>query len=195
VWSFRNGTVAVYDNGIFARYIVPPKSYFVSVTIKQNDDGSYFRYFSNGTQQWFAAPLTGDETAEIKAFRINSINSEPNGIQTFFYANGTVAVFNGSKFVKYLVKPTSFFVTRQVTIFPDGGFEERYSNGTTIRYSETLDERADELVRAYYITKQEFNADGTGKNFYFNGTIAATKDGNFIKYIVPPKSLYMGCIK
>ena len=112
VWSFRNGTVAVYENGVFARYIVPPKSYFIIITIQQNDDGSYFRFFSNGTQQWFAAPPTTNETAEIKAFRINSIISEPNGIQTFFYANGTVAVFNATDFVKYLVKPTSFFVTR-----------------------------------------------------------------------------------
>jgi hypothetical protein len=88
------------------------KSYFIIITIQQNDDGSYFRFFSNGTQQWFAAPPTTNETAEINAFRINSIISEPNGNQTFFYANGTVAVFNATDFVKYLVKPTSFFVTR-----------------------------------------------------------------------------------
>jgi len=64
-----------------------------------------------------------------------------------------------------------------------------------IKYSAMLDERADELVRAYYITKEEFNADGTGKRFFLNETIAATKDGNFVKYIVPPKSLYKGCAK
>ena len=72
---------------------------------------------------------------------------------------------------------------------------EEFSNGTTIRYSAIVDERADELVRAYYITKEEFNADGTGKIFYLNGTISATKDGNFIKNLVPPKSLYKGCVK
>ena len=126
-------------------YIVPPKSYFVSINIQHNDDGSYFRYFSNGTQQWFSAPPTANETAEIKAFRINSINSEPDGVQTFFYANGTVAVFNGTDFVRYIVKPTSYFVTRKVTIFNDGGFFEEFSNGTTITYSAALDERADEL--------------------------------------------------
>ena len=124
VWYFRNGTVAVYDEGLFTRYIVPPSSYFVSITILNNDDGSYTRQFSNGTWQYFAAPPTGNETAEMKAFRINRINSEPDGIQTFYYANGTVAVFNGTDFVKYIVAPTSYFVTRQVTIFNDGGFLE-----------------------------------------------------------------------
>ncbi len=193
--TFRNGTVAVYENGIFASYIVPPKSYFVIITIQHNDDGSYFKYFSNGTQQYFGAPPTANETAEIKAFRIKSINSEPDGIQTFYYANGTVAVFNGTDFVKYLVKPTSYFITRKVTIFDDGGFLEEFSNGTNIVYAAMLDERADELVRAYYITKEEFNSDGTGKRFYLNGTITAIKYGNFTKYIVPPKSLYMGCVK
>jgi hypothetical protein len=72
---------------------------------------------------------------------------------------------------------------------------ELFSNGTNIVYSAIIDERADELVRAYYITKEEFNADGTGKRFYLNGTIAATKEGNFTKYIVPPRSLYKGCVK
>jgi hypothetical protein len=49
VWSFRNGTVAVFEDGVFSRYIVPPKSYFVSISIQVNDDGSYFIFFSNGT--------------------------------------------------------------------------------------------------------------------------------------------------
>jgi hypothetical protein len=72
---------------------------------------------------------------------------------------------------------------------------EEFSNGTTIRYSAIVDERADELVRAFYITKEELNADGSGKRFFLNGTIIATKDGNFTKYIVPPRSFYKGCVK
>lgn len=116
-------------------------------------------------------------------------------MQTFYFANGTVSLFNGTDFVRNIVQPTSYFVTRQVTIFDDGGFLEEFSNGTTIRYSAIIDERADELVRAYYITKEEFNADGSGKRFYLNGTISATKYGNFTKNIVPPKSLYKGCVK
>jgi len=112
VWYFRNGTVAVYEEGLFTRYIVPPKSYFVSETIQVNDDGSYFRFFSNGTYQWFGAPPSANETAEIKAFRIKSINSEPNGMQTIYYANGTVALYNGTEFVRCIVQPTSYLVTR-----------------------------------------------------------------------------------
>ena len=195
MWYFRNGTVAVYEEGLFTRYIVPPKSYFVSETIQVNDDGSYFRFFSNGTYQWFGAPPSANETAEIKAFRIKSINSEPNGMQTIYYANGTVALYNGTDFVRYIVAPTSYFVTRSVTIFDDGGFLEEFSNGTTIFHYPMVDERANELVRAYYITKVENNLDGTGKKFYLNGTVSATKNGKFVKNIVEPKSIYKGCVK
>lgn len=116
-------------------------------------------------------------------------------MQTIYYANGTVSLYNGTDFVKNIVQPTSYFVTRKVIIFDDGGFLEEFSNGTTIRHSAMVDERADELVRAYYVTKEEFNADGTGKRFYLNGTISATKYGNFTKNLVAPKSLYKGCVK
>lgn len=47
-----------------------------------------------------------------------------------------------------------------------------------------VDERANELVRAYYVTKVENNLDGTGKKFYLNGTVSATKNGKFVKNIV-----------
>ena len=115
--TYKNGTVALFENDEFVSYIVPPKSFYIIVTVIQNEDGSFTRYFSNGTKVWFGAPPSVNETAEIKAFRIFSIRSEPTGQNIYTYANGTVAVFNGTVFVNYIVRPTSFFVTRKVTVF------------------------------------------------------------------------------
>ena len=49
VFYFVNGTVAVNEEGVFTRYIVPPKSFYVHVEISNYDDGSYLKTFSNGT--------------------------------------------------------------------------------------------------------------------------------------------------
>jgi hypothetical protein len=106
------------------------------------------RLFSNGTKHWFAPPPPASETADMRAFRVLSIRSDPNGVQTYSYANGTVALFNGTTFAGYIVKPISFYVTRKVNLFEDGSFLEEYSNGTSIKYSSALDERADDLMRA-----------------------------------------------
>jgi len=79
VMTYKNGTVALFENDEFVSYIVPPKSFYIIVTVIQNEDGSFTRYFSNGTKVWFGAPPSVNETAEIKAFRIFSIRSEPTG--------------------------------------------------------------------------------------------------------------------
>jgi hypothetical protein len=194
--TYRNGTVAIFENGDFISYIVPPKSLFVTVTVTQNDDGSFTRSFSNGTKVWFGPPPSINETAEIRAFRIISIRFEPSGQSTYTFANGTVALFNGTIFVGYIVRPTSFFVTRKVTVFEDAGFMEEYSNGTVIRYSPPIDELADEVDRALYVVKEEINTNnGTGRSFFFNGTVILTLNGKFVRVLVPPRSLYYGCVK
>ena len=79
IMNYRNGTVAIFENGQLMSYIVAPKSLFVTVTVIQNEDGSYTRYISNGTNVWFGPPASLNETAEIRAFRVVSIRSEPNG--------------------------------------------------------------------------------------------------------------------
>jgi hypothetical protein len=168
---------------------------FVGLEVYQNEDGSFAKVFTNGTKVWFGGPPPKTETPEMKAFRIVSIRSDPDGMQTFFFANGTVALYNGTEFVGYLVKPTSYFVTRQVIINDDGSFFEEFSNGTMIRNAPPLDERADELERARYIIREEKNSDGSGKRFFFNGTVIATRNGTFVSYIVKPKSFYYGCVK
>lgn len=107
-----------------------------------------------------------------------------------------MALFNGTIFVSYIVKPISYFVTRSVTTFEDGSFIEEYSNGTTISFAPPLDPRANDLDRAFYVVKDEFNTiNGTGRRFFFNGTVIATLNGAFVRVLVPPKSFYYGCVK
>jgi len=54
---------------------------------------------------------------------------------------------------------------------------EEYSDGTVVRYSPPLEELANELDKAYYIVKEEINTvNGTGRRFYYNGTVVQTKN-------------------
>ena len=78
--SYFNGTVALFETGSFVRYIVPPKSIFVTVTVYTSTDGSYNQVFSNGTRIFFAGPPPANETAEQKAFRFVKVVTEPGMI-------------------------------------------------------------------------------------------------------------------
>jgi hypothetical protein len=74
-------------------------------------DGSFEQYFSNGTYRWFAAPASNNESAEQYAFRV--VKSEFfNGTKTATFANGTVVQYRPDGSMIYIVKPTSFFITR-----------------------------------------------------------------------------------
>lgn len=45
------------------------------------------------------------------------------------------------------------------------------------------------------MTREEKNQDGSGKRYFLNGTVIATRYGAFVSYIVRPKSFYYGCVK
>ncbi len=77
-----------------------------------NPDGSFEKFFSNGTNIYYAPPASKNETAEQFAFRVVMVEAFNNS-KTLTFANGTVIMYllNGTMVVK--VPPKSLIVTRQ----------------------------------------------------------------------------------
>jgi len=56
--------VAENRNGSFFKFIVPPKDFYIEMKTQLNPDGSFEKFFSNGTNIWYAPPASKNETAE-----------------------------------------------------------------------------------------------------------------------------------
>jgi len=62
--TYYNGSVAEYRNGIFYNFIIPPKDFYIEMKTQLNPDGSFEKFFSNGTYIRYAPPASKNETAE-----------------------------------------------------------------------------------------------------------------------------------
>jgi hypothetical protein len=56
--------VAENRNGSFFKFIVPPKDFYIEMKTQLNPDGSFEKFFSNGTNIYYAPPASKNETAE-----------------------------------------------------------------------------------------------------------------------------------
>ena len=132
--TYRNGTIAAFNDSSFLYYIKAPQSYFYSY-----EDGSYRYVFLNDSRiLHFEKELTAESTLSEIALSIDFWIQFANGTRNVTYNNGTIALFQVNltsgepKFVSYVVAPTSFFVDyTDVTL--ESGIKRRTFENQTVR--------------------------------------------------------------
>ena len=133
--TYRNGTIAMFNNSGFMYYIVPPESLFFSY-----DDGSYrFQFLNDSSIIQYNKPLSPNPSLLEKSVLYDFFTISPAGVKNVTYRNGTIALFQTNQtdgsdlFISYVKAPTSFFVNFNDDMTSDGILKRTFYNGT-IRY-------------------------------------------------------------
>lgn len=99
---FKNGTIAIFFNGVFLNYEVAPSVLYIDCPRNDYPDGSYELFYLNGTRRWFPPPQTINNTAKENSTALIYSDCFPNSDCYFYYKNGTVGVWNNGVFTKLM---------------------------------------------------------------------------------------------
>lgn len=187
---YRNGSVAEFNQTGFVRFIVQPSSFFIlKLRLAPEEDGTVTEIFSNGTTRIIAPAVTFFTDPQERALGFTVMDKYQNGSSMVYYRNGTVALFNETHLIRYIVPPTSFYVTYETLTYDDGSVEYTYSNGTVIFYSRPLT-REDDLTYKQLSFSMFRKENGMMTVWYRNGSQALFNSTGFVRYIVAPDVIY-----
>lgn len=91
----------------------------------------------------------------------------------------------------WIVPPKSYYVDFTEDVMTDGTKKTFFANGTIIKETPPPPPDATEKDKAFAVLRLVDFGNGTQVISYFNGTVAMFDQGNFARYIVPPKSFFV----
>lgn len=136
--------------------------------------------------------IDSDELIIKRAIGFIYMEMQSNGTIKTFYRNGTVALFNRTGFVRYVIPPKSIYVwilDRKTN--NDRSQSIVFSNGTTrvFRPPDSIDTSEFEIATGYETVDLFLN--GSSTIYYRNGSVQSLDKFGTRTWIVPPKSFYL----
>ena len=195
--NYRNGSVAVFTNGVFTSWTVAPDSYWVWCD-KDDTPELYFDWVcTNGTTIRISEPIDAASIEPAIEFMRNTyfgyMEIFQNGTSKSFYLNGSAAWFNSTGFVSWIIVPDEFYVQKIIVTPAATDVEEvqSYSNGTirTIRVEDSPD--TDEITKAIGYEFIDTYTNGSQQIFYRNGSVAFFNATGFDHWVVPPTEFFV----
>ena len=155
-------------------------------------DGDEYK-FSNGTTRFVARPIKNTDTELYKRTSFEVFETYPNVTTKVTYRNGTIAMFNTSGFMNYIIPPEQYFYS-----YADGSYRFfRLNDSFIINYNNPLTTFSTILEKSVSYDFYTINSDGVKNVTYRNGTIALftinTTDNSdiFVEYVKPPTSFFV----
>ena len=108
------------------------------------------------------------DTLAYKQLSFTWFQNDPAGNTTVYYRNGTIAIFNTTGFITYIVAPTALF-----SVTDNGGYMYYYiATNFTVIYNKPVELELTDEEKAISYLYQDIYSNGTNRTVYRNGTIA-----------------------
>ena len=170
---FLNGTDALYNQGKLSGYNVKPYSYYYGCTMNTTEGGNQMQRCWNDTIREFMHPLSDNPSPfEIAITPIIKEYTLGQNSYRYYYANGTIAEYDSYNYqlIRYIQKPTSFFVNYQSNIDSQNNSVTSFDNGTTVTYFSFPNMSSSLYDNATWPQRQIDFGNGTLEINYMNGT-------------------------